>query len=271
MRPENTMLSYEREQRTMIDWKITKEDREYVWALSKARAIELRFPRSALAASTRTVTGMDKILVDRRFDYVVVDRFKNDDEFWNGAPADEILLARRRQIATRSAYLLVAGRGGLNLAADGTKLLAFCTREKMAPTWAFWSFRTRTFEEAQILSLWWNSTFSLNQLIDKRTEVEGSRVWFGKEAINPLPVLDPKKLDDAQKGVMLSLFKTLSGVSFPSILHQLETSFESRVKIDEVTAGIAKIPGYESRKSIFDLHRATAEKLEALRSMMGRK
>jgi hypothetical protein len=271
MRPENTMLSYEREERTMIDWKITKEDMKYVWALSKARAIELRFPRSALAASTRTATGMDKILVDRRFDYVVVDRFKNDDEFWNGAPADEILLARRKQIATRSAYLLVAGRGGLNLAADGTKLLAFCTREKIAPTWAFWSFRTKTFEEAQILSLWWNSTFSLNQLIDKRTEVEGSRVWFGKEAINPLPVLDPKKLDEAQKGAMLSLFKSLSGVSFPSILHQLETNFESRTKIDEVTADIARIPGYDSRKSIIDLHRATAEKLEALRSMMGRK
>jgi hypothetical protein len=271
MRPENTMLSHEREQRTMIDWKITKQDSNYVWAFSKDRAVELRFPRASLVVSTRTVTGMDKILVDRVFDYVVAHRFKGDEQFWNGAPADEILEARRKQIATRAAYLLIAGRGGLNLAAEGTRLLAFCSRERIAPTWAFWSFKTRNFEEAQILSLWWNSTFLLNQLIDKRTEVEGSRVWFGKEAINPLPVIDYRKLTAVQRDSVLKLFSSLSEVSFPSILEQLEKNFDVRVKIDEAMARLAEIPGYDTRSSILNLQRETAEKLEALRSMMGRK
>lgn len=271
MRPENTMLSYEREERTMIDWKITKEDRDFVYAFNKDTATEVRFPRASLAVSTRTATGMDKILIDHTYDFVVVNRFKGDEHFWNSAPADEILVARKKQIATRSAHLLIAGRGGLNLAAQGTRLLAFCSRERIAPTWAFWSFKTKTFDEACILALWWNSTFSLNQLIDVRTEVEGSRVWFGKGAINPLHVLDYNLLDKFQSKSLLALFVELSTVSFPSILDQLRNGFDGRMKIDMAVARIAKIPGYDSSSSILELQSATAKKLDSLRSMMGRK
>jgi len=271
MRPENTMLSYVREERTIIDWKITREDESNVWAIGKESAVELKFPKKCLALSTRTATGMDKLLMDRPFDYIVVDRFKGDDDFWNGAPADDILVARLKQIRARSAYLIVSGRNGLNLAAPGTRLLAFCSKYPIAPTWAFWSLKTRTFEEACILSLWWNSTFMLNQLIDARSEIEGSRVWFAKDAVTSLRVLDHTKLSTEQKKVLESCFASVSSLTFPSLLDQLKNGFQARTEIDQTIAKIAKIPVYNTISSLRELQIETGRKLESLRSMMGRK
>jgi hypothetical protein len=240
MRPENTMLSYEREEHTRIDWKITREDELNIYAFNTKRAIDLKFPKAILIPSTRTATGMDKILLDRTYDYVVGNRFKGDEAFWGQEDVRDILAARSRQIAARSAYLIAAGRGGLNLAAGGTKLLAFCSRVPIAPTWAFWSIRTKTFEDACLLALWWNSTYMVNQLIDARTEVEGARVWFGKTAIEPLLVLNPSKLTKTSRTKLLKLFNELAKVKFPSILEQLETEFEGRVRIDQELGSVSK-------------------------------
>jgi hypothetical protein len=271
MRPQNAMLSYEREERTQIDWKITQEDKESVCAFNTKRAIELKFPKAVLIPSTRTATGMDKMLIDRNYDYVVVNRFKGDESFWDQENISGILKGRLEQIETRSAYLIVAGRGGLNLAAGGTKLLAFCSRKPIAPTWAFWSLRTRSFEDACLLVLWWNSTYMLNQLIDVRTEVEGARVWFGKSALEPLSVIDPNKLTKASEAKLLKVFSELSQLQFPSILEQLETKFKGRVKIDQELAKSLDIEEYTDLDSLAKLYDDTSTKLKSLKSMMGRR
>jgi len=271
MRPQNTMLSHEREERTQIDWKILREDRQFVHAISAKLALELKFPRAVLVPSTRTATGMDRILIDSNYDYVVVNRFKGDELFWDQDNIGGILAARLRQIEARSAYLIAAGRGGLNLAAGGTKLLAFCSRKAIAPTWAFWSLRTPSFEYACLLALWWNSTFMLNQLIDVRTEVEGARVWFGKTALEPLPVLDPNKLTKTSKTRLLTIFDELAQLRFPSISEQLERRFEGRLKLDNGLAEVLGLHEYESLDRLTELYDTTATKLKSLRSLMGQR
>jgi tRNA1(Val) A37 N6-methylase TrmN6 len=270
MRPENTMLSYERDEHTQIDWKITHEDRLYIFAFNTKKAIELKIPKVSLVPSTRTATGMDKMLIDHNYDYVVIDRFKGDDIFWNQKDIRGILESRKRQIETRSAYLIVAGRGGLNLAAGGTKLLAFCSRNPIAPTWAFWSLRTNSFEEACLLALWWNSTYMLNQLIEVRTEVEGARVWFGKTALEPLRVIDFRKISKSSRKELLKIFDELSKMSFPSILEQLDNKFEGRLKIDRALAMVLEIQEYTTLDSLTRLYDSTSKKLTSMRSMMGR-
>jgi hypothetical protein len=271
MRPQNTMLSYEREERTQIDWKILREDKQSIRAFNPKRAIELEFPKAVLIPSTRTATGMDKILIDRNYDYVVISRFEGDEAFWNQGNVDSILKGRLKQIEARSAYLIVAGRGGLNLAADGTKLLAFCSRRPIAPTWAFWSLRTKSFEDACLLALWWNSTYMLNQLIDARTEVEGARVWFGKTALEPIFVLDPSKLTKASKARLLKVFSALTLLRFPSILEQVEHKFEGRIRIDQELAKSLDIQAYIDLDSLTKLYDDTAKKLKSLKGMMGRR
>jgi tRNA1(Val) A37 N6-methylase TrmN6 len=270
MRPENTMLSYERGERTQIDWKITHEDRLYVYAFNTKKAIDIKIPKVSLVPSTRTATGMDKMLIDHNYDYTVVNRFKGDDAFWNQDNIKEILEGRRRQIETRSAYLIVAGRGGLNLAARGTKLLAFCSPTPIAPTWAFWSMRTNSFEEACLLALWWNSTYMLNQLIEVRTEVEGARVWFGKTALEPLLVIDFHKISKSSKNELLKIFDELSRVPFPSILEQLDNKFEGRLKLDQSLAQALNIQEYTTLDSLAKLYAVTSKKLTSMRLMMGR-
>jgi hypothetical protein len=213
---------------------------------------------------------MDKMLIDRVFDYVVVRRFPNDESFWNGQEADKIIPKRCAQVRTRSALLIAAGRGNVDLTAPGTRLLAFCSKKPIAPTWAFWSLRTASFEDACLLAMWWNSTFMLNQLLEVRTEVRGSRVWFSKEAIEALPVLNPKLLKARVRSRLLAVFNEVAKVSFPSILEQLSTSFPPRVLIDESLAEVLGFREYATPERLKELYTSTAKKLEQLRSMMTR-
>jgi hypothetical protein len=111
----------------------------------------------------------------------------------------------------------------------------------------------------------------LNQLIDKRTEVEGARVWFGKTALEPLPVLDPHKLTKSTRNRLLELFNQLTQIRFPSILEQLETRFEGRIMIDRELAKLLEIGDYHEPASLAKLYESTAMKLKSLKSMMGRR
>ena len=72
----------------------------------------------------------------------------DDEVFWSDTKPNEILGSRNRQIESRSAFLAVAGRGNVDLTASGTKLLAFVSKTPIAPTWAFWSLRVSSFEDA---------------------------------------------------------------------------------------------------------------------------
>jgi len=271
MQPANTMLSYEREESTMIDWKVLHEDGTHIIAQNLERAVEVKVPKNAVVISTRTPTGMDKMLVDRTFDYVVIKRFQNDREFWNKAQADRILRGRNQQVRARSAYMIAAGRGNVNLAAGGTRLLAFCSKKAIAPTWALWSLRTDTFEDAKLLTLWWNSTFMLNQLLGIRAEVGGAWGWFGKKPLQSLPVLDPRKLTATQRQKLLSLFDELSEVSFPSLISQLAEAFPGRLKLDATLAQVLGIPKYKEEDSLRDLYSSTATRLGGLKALMSRK
>ncbi len=254
----------------MIDWTILSEDSGSIAARSKDHAIDVVFPRRALTLSTRTVSGMDKFLIDKAFDYVVIDRFKGDEPFWNSKQVDEILQKRRRQIASRSAYLITGGRGNVDLTAPGTRLLAFCSRTPIAPTWAFWCLRVPTFEDACLLGLWWNSTFMLQQLLDVRTEVRGSRMWFGKSPLLQVPVLNPKILGKEARSGLLNTFHKVSSVSFPSLLEQVRDGFEGRILIDSELARSLKISGFDDPARLRVLYASVFEKLDRLRMMMTR-
>ena len=176
MHPKTTMLSYDRPESTMMDSRIINETKRLVHVESVHTGTKAKIPKSVLILSTRTASGMDKILVDKTYDYMVANRFSSDAQFWDDQNPDEIIPKKQRQIDSRSCYLFAAGRGNIELTAPGTRLLAFCSKKLIAPTWAFWSMRSIPFEDACLLSLWWNSTYMLSQLIDIRTEVRGSRI-----------------------------------------------------------------------------------------------
>lgn len=270
MKPINTMISHRREESTMIDWQILRETSDHLIASSSKLGTEIRIPKSALVQSTRTVTGMDKMLIDRVFDYVVVKRFPGDETFWGSTRPSEILGSRNRQVKNRAAFLMMAGRGNVDFTASGTRLLAFVSKTPIAPTWAFWSLRIQSFEDACLLALWLNSTYMVNELLSKRSEVRGSRMWFGKKKLGLLPVLNPKSLTRASRSELLKFFQEISTVSFPSLYDQLKHSFDSRLQLDLILAKAVGLEKYQKMEELKALHASTAKRLQDLKSMMTR-
>lgn len=267
---KNTIVSKQREVRTRLEWAITGEDTTSIDAQNQKTAVKVRIPKQVLLPATRSASGLTQFEPTTTYDFVVAGRFKDDEEFWDEPRPDSILRERITHLHSRECYLTVAGYGNINLAANGTSLLAFVSKTPIIPTWSLWSFKVVSYERARLLALWWNSTFSLAHLIDIRTEVEGSTVKWRKDALEQTLVLDEDKMSQSDTRALLSIYEEMKNDPFPSLLTQLRTEYAPRIRID---TAIAKALGWKNYTDITDLrplYSTLVVKLDELRTMMGR-
>lgn len=166
-------------------------------------------------------------------DYVVVDEFPGDDDFWMDADPDEILDKRQRHVDKRMCQLVLGGYGNLDLTAPGTSFLALTYEDEIAPTWSLWSASVDSWENAKLLALWWNSTYSVAKLITERNEVRGGVVKWRKGDITDMMVPDLNELSDDEREELLSVYDDFSDRDFPALIHQFEENFSPRREIDE--------------------------------------
>jgi len=262
------MISKVRDVGVRMNWRVEKETADEVEAVSVTSGARVKIPRQVLRSTTRSASGMDTLEMSDPPDYIVVGRFPGDGPFWDDAHPDEVLKRRLAHLASREAFLIAAGRNNVGVASEGTHFLAFVGREKVPPTWSFWSIKTRSLEEAQLLSLWWNSTFHLAQLVENRTEVGGDWMGWLRETLLRLRVLNPSALPVATTKDLLDVYDHWKDKPFPSLLDQLKTHFSGRMAID---AALAKAMGTTAQAlGIPSLYDTLAAKLEELRDLGGR-
>ncbi len=234
---KNTVLSKPREVGVKMNWRVERETPTEVEAVSTDSGLRVTIPKTALRPTTRSASGMQTMEMLDPPDYIVVGRFPGDEAFWDDPDPDGVLTRRLPHLKSREAYLVVAGRNNVNLAAQGTHFLAFVAREPIPPTWSLWSIKTNTLEEARLLALWWNSTFHLINLIEQRAEVGGSWMGWLRDTLERLPVLNPAALSPESKRELLRVYEAWSARPFPPLLDQLRQHFEGRMAIDAAVAG----------------------------------
>lgn len=237
---KNTVVSRPRDVAVKMNWRIEKESEGAIEAVSTQTGLTARIPKSALRPTTRSPSGMTTMEIVDAPDYIVVDRFKGDEVFWDDPDPDAVLARRLPHLKSREAFLVAAGRNNVNLAAEGTHFLGFVSSHPIPPTWSFWSIETDSVENARLLALWWNSTFHLAQLIENRTEVGGSWMGWLKDDLVRLPVLNIAALSQNERDRLLQVYDTWKATPFPPLLDQLKRHFEGRVAID---SAIAKVIG----------------------------
>jgi hypothetical protein len=264
----NTVISRQRAVDVIVNWRVDLEADDFVEARSVRTGAHVRIPRTALRPTTRSIAGMDTMQTAEAPDYIVVARFPGDDAFWDAQNPDAILRLRLPHLESREAYLVAAGRNNVDLAAPGTHFLAVVSPVLIPPTWSFWSIKTDSLEDAQLLALWWNSTFHLAQLMENRTEVRGSWMGWLRDTLHRLLVLNPKALSLEVRRDLLETYETWKSVRFPPLLDQLKNHFEGRLAIDRA---VAKALGSSAEGfGIPGLYDRLASRLEALRDLMGR-
>jgi len=265
---KNTVLSRPRDALVKMNWRIERETKTGVEAVSTETGARVHIPRPVLRPTTRSPAGMDTMEISEPSDFIVIGRFPGDEAFWDDPDPDGVLARRLPHLKSREAFLVAAGRNNVDLAASGTHFLAFVSRQPVPPTWTFWSVQTTTLEDARLLALWWNSTFHLVQLIENRTEVRGSWMGWIRDDLVRLRVLDPTALAPNTRKELLATYDTWKSTRFPSLMEQLRTHFQGRVAIDTALAKALDLPG--DRLGLPELYDILASRIESLLSMMAR-
>lgn len=91
---------------------------------------------------------------------------------------------------------------------------------------------------------------------------------FHRYLVNDSPILDIEKLNESDTNLLLEIFNDIKEKEFPSILHQLESKFPSRVTIDRI---ILRVLGYDADDidRVLDyLYPALAKEIQQLKALM---
>ena len=213
---------------------------------------------------------MGTIEIFKAFDFAVIGRFPEDELFWEDVKPNTFLTKRKSHLDSRAAYLIVGGRNNVDLAAGGTRLLAFVCPEPVPPTWSFWSIQVDNLDNAKLLALWWNSSFHLAQLIENRAEVGGAWMGWLKDVLFKLLVLNYNDLSVDQKKELISLYDTIKYEPFPSLLHQFKSRYEHRILLDTTLAEIMELKEYTHLKDITRLYDRIIDKIDIMKEIMTR-
>jgi tRNA1(Val) A37 N6-methylase TrmN6 len=248
--------------RNVDEWLITSTSKTMAVITNRDDGRSLEVPTKAVVGGLRRVWRTDRIDVTNLLDLIVVDSFEGV-ELVVKQPAN--LEKLRSYVGSRLGKLTVARK--FDLSAEGTRLLSFCSERSFAGV-DVWNFHGISIEDAQILSLWVNSSISLLYIIIHRTETLGPWMKIDLATLKQMPTIDPRGLPKQSKEKLLQLYESIKDMSFPSIVEQFRTGFSARKQIDIFFLEQLGFSENEAERILERLYPAILTEIRALRKLM---
>lgn len=232
-------------------------------------------PNSAICQQLRRLTGISSIDISQLPEYVVSKPFGNIknllatiyDEKETSKFYHRINTDWESKIQHGRSYICIARR--INLAAPGTKLLSAFSDKQFFIAANAWGIRSIDQGNAEILTLWFNSSLFLLEFIMKRATTEGTWGQIDERYLFESKIPDITLLSTEQKNELLSTFRSLKETKFLSLLEQLETGFEARQKIDKAFLNLLEVTDVkEQNKFLGELYKFLAGKIKEMRETM---
>jgi len=224
-------------QRAGYSWLVKKDSSKKVTARHVKLNEEVKIAKKYVTKGIRSFAGKGKMDVGEECDYVVTGY--NDRVFkylkgnvrkkvaeWNGYVEDrlgEFFVSRR-----------------FVLPAPGTVHIAYASEKPVATPATMWVVKKVNAEDAKILSIWFNSSLHLAQLL--LNKVEDVWVDIHEYVLENLLVLDLESLSARDKRKFVELFDEVGHSPFPSLAEQIHTRSKLRVKMDKL---VLEVLGYE--------------------------
>jgi hypothetical protein len=89
-----------------------------------------------------------------------------------------------------------------------------------------------------------------------------------KYTLNDMLILNPQSLSDKEKQNLFELFERIKSQEFPDILHQLNSRFSARVKLDYAIMMVLGFGDDEIDRILNYLYPALAKEIEQLKTLM---
>ncbi len=255
--------SIERAIKTSDIWILEKDTKTKLKFRHKVVMADFEIPKNAVQRTIRRASGISKIDITDELDYVIIDKWEQYDDFQSvaGIKISKLDLERiKKAIENRIGNLHMVRR--LDLSAPGTNGLTFFSSERCSPTKLFWSLNIPD-ECAKILALFFNSTINILQVLLSRSETRGAFVEISKYILQDFLTINPEKLSENEKGLLLNIFQEVKDVELPSILTQLKDKHPVRKKIDEA---FLQILGKNIDLDI--IYEKVANEIEVLKKLM---
>jgi len=242
-------------------WYVIKINKEKITICNKNTSKNLEIPKSCIQYGLRSLNNIDSINVNKKLDYIANKKFSGIENFLSPAivenfPEWERILNRKK---SRLAFVRRFNIGGKKF-----KTAAIVSNSEFTPIQTMSIVTNISLEHAKILSMWLNSSFHILQMIMERVETEGSYMELPEWAMKNLYVFDPLKLTPNEKKKLLNLYESIKDQRFPSLVDQLKSGFEPRLKIDEFFQEILKLEKYP----VPNLHKMLLKEIEELKSLV---
>jgi hypothetical protein len=225
---------------------------------------QLTIPRNAVRPGVKTHAYLPTMDITDTCDWFICQPFQGFDfvELVLGTKVD--FDALNRQAQTKEAHLVVGYR--LDLAAPGTQLLAFFSRQKVVPQQALSSLLADP-ATAKALCLWLNGIAFLVQILANRAETRGSFCNLTDDMLRQTLAPTTEFLA-AHRQSFARAFRRFSKVRWRSLLEQLEAGDKERYELDRFLLKLLGFTDGELDRWLPQVYGAMAGELRSLKEAM---
>jgi hypothetical protein len=230
---------------------------------------KVEIPLECVTPSLRRQSGVEYLDVTTHSDFLLTKNFSCISDFICDQSLnkrfDKNKKAWKEYVNRRQGTVFIGRK--FDLSAPGTRLISFYSAIPLTPG-EFWTLTNLDSEFSRILCLWFNSTPNLVQMFLNRTETRGAWMKNDVGTLKETFVIDPRSLDESEKTALLSLFSSLSTLSFPSISEQLTTAYAPRKELDEMVLTTIGFSKDETSDMLNYLYPAFKNEIKKLKTLM---
>lgn len=249
------------------------EDSKAIRARDRFTNDMVSFPRDKLCGQVRRLSEVDHMDVSLDKEYIVSKYYAGLSGILRKLyPSDE---AKQFEKRLRQDWEKKIDHGVSNfvftrkvdLSASGTRLLSLFSEEPRFLSADSWGIRNLTVEDS-MLTLWFNSTLFLTEILSKRTQTRGSWGRIDEHYVFEMNCVDPSKIVTADRTRLLSVFDEVGKKRFPSLMKQLEQGFAPRTMIDLAFLQILGVEEETQKAFLKGVYSTLYERLKALKKTM---
>ncbi len=232
------------------------------------------YPKTAVVRQVRRISDIDHMNISGDNEFVVSKYFDDLPRILKSIYSEEkekeleyrIRREWRKKVAHGMSRFIFTRK--IDLAARGTCLLSLFSEEPRFLSADSWGIRNISVEDSKILSLWFNSTLFLAEIMSKRTQTRGSWGRIDEHYVFEMNCVDPVRLSDKQRTELLELFGKIGAETFPSLMIQFKDGFEPRRKLDSAFLTILGVNEESQNPFLDNLYETMYNRLSAMKETM---
>ena len=233
----------------------------------------IEIPKNSVVKQVRRLSGVTTFDLSSDTEFVVSRPFAGLEDLLRKAYSEsqaKVFESRLRRDWTEKvrhglSNIVLARR--IDLSAPGTCVISSCSADPFFLSANTWGIRRLSEEDAKLMTLWFNSSLFVLEILSKRTQTRGSWGQIDKNFLFQMKSLDPSQMTAPQQKKLLEIFRRLKSDS-SSLITQFQSSTPNRVEIDTAFLELLGVPQESIPKLIQDLHEAIYIKLTSFKETM---